>query len=60
MENTKIFDILRRTRVEGYYRYIDDIHIIYDENHTNIEEVQKSVDSTTGLHFTWNGKKTKN
>jgi hypothetical protein len=37
MENTKKFDIL----------------IIYDENHTNIEEVQKSFnDITTGLHFT--------
>ena len=42
MENTKIFDILRRSRVEGYYRYVDDIFIIYDENRTNIE-VQKSL-----------------
>jgi hypothetical protein len=53
MENTKIFDIHRRSRVEGYYRYVDDILIIYDENRTNIEEVQKSFsDITTGLHFT--------
>jgi hypothetical protein len=53
MENTKIFDILRRSRVEGYYRYVDDILIIYDKNHINIEEVQKSFsDIATGLHFT--------
>ena len=52
MENTKIFDILHRSRVEGYYRYVDDILIIYDENHTNKQEVQKSFnDVTTGLHF---------
>jgi len=50
MENTKIFDILCRSKVEGYYRYVDDI--IYDENRTNIE-VQKSFNEITiGLHFT--------
>ena len=53
MKNTEIFDILRRSRIEGYYRYVDDILIIYDENRTNIEEIQKSFnDITTGLHFT--------
>jgi len=53
VENTKIFDLLCSSRVEGYYRHADDILIIYDENHTNREEVQKSFNNiTTGLHFT--------
>ena len=36
--NTKIYDILRKTRVEGYFRYVDDILLIYNENITNTEE----------------------
>jgi hypothetical protein len=48
-----MFEILCRARVVGYYRYVDDILIIYNENHTNTEEVQKSFnDITTGLHIT--------
>jgi hypothetical protein len=31
MENTKIFYILRNSRIEGYYRYVDDILIAYNE-----------------------------
>jgi len=53
MENAKIFDILRSSRVEGYYRYVGDILIVYNENHTNIEEVQNFFsDITSGLDFT--------
>ena len=31
MENTLIYDVLRETRVEGYFRYVDDILITYNE-----------------------------
>jgi hypothetical protein len=53
MENTKIFDILRSSRIAGYFRYVDDILIIYNEMHTDIEEFQKSFNNiTTDLNFT--------
>jgi hypothetical protein len=54
IENTKIADILRSSRIEGYYRYDDDIQrTVYNESHTDIEEVQKSFnDITSGLNFT--------
>jgi len=43
MENTKIFEILRNSKIEGYYKYVEDILIIYNENCTNIEEVHKLI-----------------
>ena len=53
MENTKIFEILHNSKVEGYYRFVDDILIVYNENHTDTEEVQKSFnDIISGLNFT--------
>jgi hypothetical protein len=45
-------DILRRLRVESYYRYVDDMLILYNK-HDDIAEVQKSFnDVTAGLNFT--------
>jgi hypothetical protein len=32
LENTKIFDILRNSRVEGYFRCVDDVLLMYNEN----------------------------
>jgi hypothetical protein len=53
IENTEIFYILRSSRIEGYYRYVDDILIVYNESHTDIEEVQKSFnDITSDPNFT--------
>jgi len=53
MENTKIFEILRNSKIGGYYRYIDNILVIYNENCTNIEEVHKLFNTITlDLKFT--------
>ena len=47
MENTKIFEILKNFKIEGYYRYVDDILIIYNKNHTNKEEVYMQFNNMT-------------
>jgi hypothetical protein len=39
IENTKFYDILIKRRIEGYFRYIDDILIICKESKTNIHNV---------------------
>jgi len=39
IENTKIFELLLRHKVEGYFRYVDNILIMYKENRTNIHNV---------------------
>jgi hypothetical protein len=36
MENTTIYDLLIKHKVEGYYRYVDDILVLYKEDNTNI------------------------
>jgi hypothetical protein len=35
--STEIYDILLNSKVEGYFRYVDDI--VYKENHTNINDI---------------------
>jgi uncharacterized protein (DUF433 family) len=53
LENTKVFNILRNSGIQGYFRYVDDILLIYNENRTNIEELLKSFnDLTPSLNFT--------
>jgi len=42
LENTKIFDILGNSRVDGYFSYVDDVLLIYNENLTDIEDVLRS------------------
>jgi hypothetical protein len=37
MEHEQIYPILIRQEIIGYFRYVDDILIIYDQNKTNIE-----------------------
>ena len=52
-ENTKIYDILRHSKVQGYFRYVDDILLVYEDNLTNIEEVLNLFNNITpGLTFT--------
>jgi len=41
LENTKIFDILKEKKAIGYFRYMDDILIIYNENTTDANQVLK-------------------
>jgi len=53
IENTKIYDILRYSKVEEYLRYVDDILLVYKDNLTNIEEILNLFNSITpGLIFT--------
>ena len=39
LEHTKIFKIITQNNILGYFRYVDDILMIYDENSTDIHEV---------------------
>jgi len=53
IENTQIYDILRKSKVQGYFRYVDDILIFYKEIHTNIKEMRDLFNSISpGLNFT--------
>ena len=53
LENTTIFDILCKFRILGYFRYVDDILIAYNQSHTDIEEVQSTFNNITPkLKFT--------
>jgi len=53
LENTKIFDILKEEKIIGYFRYVDDILIIYNENITDVNQVLKAFnDITPSLTFT--------
>jgi hypothetical protein len=36
MEHTQLYPILVQQQIIAYYRYVDDILIIYDQNRTNI------------------------
>jgi nucleoside-specific outer membrane channel protein Tsx len=36
LEHTVIYQILKKHQIIDYYRYVDDILIIYNEQHTNI------------------------
>jgi len=45
MGNTLIYDVLQKTRIEGYFRYVDDILIVYNENLTDINEIHNRFNS---------------
>jgi hypothetical protein len=44
-ECTDIYDILQRNSIIGYFRYVDDILIVYDRTRTNIDGVLDSFNS---------------
>jgi len=53
MENTLIYDVLQKTRLEGYFRYVDNILILYNENLTDINEIHNIFNCTSPhLNFT--------
>ena len=39
MENTTIYELLKKHRIEGYFRYVDDILVVYNDDNTNIYNV---------------------
>ena len=52
-ENTKIFDILVKHHIIGYFLYVDDILLVYKNNVTNIYEVLDIFNSLTPtMYFT--------
>lgn len=47
LENIKIFDILVKHHIIGYFRYADDILIVYKNNATNIHKVLTTFNNIT-------------
>ena len=48
------FDILKNHKIIGYFRYVDDILMVYKENKTNIQEVFEAFkDMSPTLQFTY-------
>jgi hypothetical protein len=45
LECNKITKILTDNNILGYFRYVDDILIVYNENHTDIHEVHTSFNN---------------
>jgi hypothetical protein len=45
IENTKITELLVKHKIKGYFRYIDDILIMYKEEQTNISSVLDDFNS---------------
>jgi hypothetical protein len=39
MEHNYIVNILRKYHIQDYYRYVDDILIVYNEDITNIDDM---------------------
>jgi len=53
LENTKIYDILTNHNIEGYFRYVDDILIVYNESKTDIDCILECFNKLTPkLEFT--------
>ena len=53
IENTKFYDVLIKSQIEDYFRYVDYILIIYKESKTNIHDVLDAFNSTVpNLSFT--------
>ena len=50
LEKTKIFDILCSSEVVGYFKNVNDILIVYNQNNTDIE-VQKAFNNNTEFNF---------
>jgi hypothetical protein len=52
-EHTEIIDILTRNQILGYFRYVDDVLLVYDTTLTDIHTVLDSFNKATApLQFT--------
>jgi len=47
LENTKIYNLLLHHIIEGYFCYVNDLLIVYNENRTNINYVLGCVNKLT-------------
>ena len=45
LENTKIVDLLIKHEIEGYFRYVDDILVVYREDKTNIHNLLNELNN---------------
>jgi hypothetical protein len=52
LENSKIYDILLNFNIIGYFQYVDDLLIIYNESKTDIEDLLHCFNITPKLNFT--------
>jgi len=53
IENTKFCEILVRHKIEEYFRYVDDILLMYKQDQTNIQEVLDNFNNLTpNIKFT--------
>jgi hypothetical protein len=53
LENTVIHDILRKADIIGYFRYVDDILILYKADKTNVNNILKQFNNLAPeLNFT--------
>jgi hypothetical protein len=53
LEHSRIYDLLPTHNIAGYFRYVDDILIVYNENTTNIENLLHCFNNLTPkLKFT--------
>ena len=43
IEHTEIYNILQQHNIVGYFKYVDDILIVYNHKNTNIQNVLQSV-----------------
>jgi hypothetical protein len=53
VENTTIYQLLIRHKVEGYFRYIGDILVMYKVDNTNIQRLLEEFNNlATSMKFT--------
>jgi len=49
LEHTKIIELTMQNNITGYFRYVDDVLMIYDENITDIHEVHTAFNETSPM-----------
>jgi hypothetical protein len=45
LEDTHLTHLTEKHKIAGYFRYVDDILVIYDSNHTNINNIQNDFNA---------------
>jgi hypothetical protein len=58
MEHEYLYPILIAHEIIAYYRCVDDIFIIYEQNKTNIEQTLYEFNNITTFHKVYHGKRT--
>jgi len=52
MENTTIYELLMKHKVEGYFKYVDDILVMYKDDKTNTHNVLEAFSNPVPNMFT--------